>query len=898
MRSATTRSSPSTAPAGRGPRGRTGAVARAVSAFAAVLATAAGAPALAADVTWLGGSGNWSSASWSTGLFASGGPHRAFIDGGNSVVSTVALDVNVTLAGLEISSGDTLNVLNGRVLGFTGTSLVNQGTLNISGAGDFTYLDMQADLTLSGGGQTVLGDQVRNGISGGGHLLTVAAGHTLRGGGSIGGNGYNGPSGIVNRGQIVVDAATYGMTIQSGTLQNFGSVTVTSGSTLWLQGTVLSGGTVSGSGTAALGGGGTFADTAFSGSLRLVDNQFVRLSGTVQNQGTLSVAGVGNFTYLDLAADTTLSGSGTLVLGDHYRNGISGSNHVLTIAAGQTVSGGGSIGGNGYSTLAGIVNLGTLRVNAPVYGMHVETAGGTLANTGRVEVTGGSTLYLVNTTLSGGTVAGVASGSAGLAGGGTFTATTFSGSLALQDNQFIRLSGAVQNQGTLTIAGAGNFTYLELAANTTLSGSGTLVLGDQFRNGISGSGKTLTIASGQTLSGGGSIGGNGYGTLAAIVNAGTLRADAPLYGMHIETANGSLANSGRVEIANATTLALVSTALSGGVVNGTGSAALAGGGSLNNTSLTGRLQVADGQTIGLGGAIANQSTLTVAGVGSFSYLRLAADTTLSGSGQVVLGDQFRNGISGDGHALTIGAGQTLSGGGTIGGNGLGTASSVTNLGLIAVNAPVYGMHIEAADGLLHNLAKVTIATGSTLSVAGQFMQGTGGLLQVDGVLSAQRLLLDGGTLQGTGTVSGDVLAGASFITPGDSVGKLTIAGALTLSSASRLVIEADGRVQGSGYDWLFVTGNSALAGALALDIRYGAQVGDSFVVLSSDTGTLSGTFSSISATGYTLATSYGLHSVTVTVLTTPVPEPAGYALFAAGLLALALRRHAGERLQA
>ena len=99
--------------------------------------------------------------------------------------------------------------------------------------------------------------------------------------------------------------------------------------------------------------------------------------------------------------------------------------------------------------------------------------------------------------------------------------------LNLQNDHSLTINGgAVTNNGTLSLNGTGDGTYLLLSADTTLAGSGTTVLGNDANNRIdsnSGTVRTLTIGSDQTVEGGGSLGGV-YNTLK-VVNQGTVLAE-------------------------------------------------------------------------------------------------------------------------------------------------------------------------------------------------------------------------------------------------------------------------------------------------------------------------------------------------------------------------------------
>lgn len=94
------------------------------------------------DNTWLGGTGYWTNGvNWSTGVKpGSSALTNFFIDGGNSLVSTVkvvgVVSYNATLGSLTISSGDVLQLMNATAGSLRPTAMTNEGLIQvISGSG-------------------------------------------------------------------------------------------------------------------------------------------------------------------------------------------------------------------------------------------------------------------------------------------------------------------------------------------------------------------------------------------------------------------------------------------------------------------------------------------------------------------------------------------------------------------------------------------------------------------------------------------------------------------------------------------------------------------------------------------------------------------------------------------
>jgi hypothetical protein len=107
---------------------------------------------------------------------------------------------------------------------------------------------------------------------------------------------------------------------------------------------------------------------------------------------------------------------------------------------------------------------------------------------------------------------------------------------------------------------------------------------------------------------------------------------------------------------------------------------------------------------------------------------------------------------------------------------------------------------------------MTLGGGSTFAVAGTYTQ-TAGTTTLDGTLSATTADVQGGLLQGSGTVNGD-LTNTAQVNVGGSPGILTVNGGYAQTSAGSLDVEIGGPNAGSQFDQLVVTGPAALDGAV------------------------------------------------------------------------------------
>ena len=216
--------------------------------------------------------------------------------------------------------------------------------------------------------------------------------------------------------------------------------------------------------------------------------------------------------------------------------------------------------------------------------------------------------------------------------------------------------------------------------------------------------------------------------------------------------------------------------------------------------------------------------------------------------------------------------------------------------------------VKVGDGTLE-LKGAGTYTGQTRILAGTLLaNNTTGSATGTGLV---RVI--GGMLGGTGTVGGSVqVESGGTVSAGNSPGKLTVQGDLTLQTGGTMLVELAGYTQGgtqalpgqwssNGYDWLSVGGSAQLQQnsilRVALLAGFEPQPGDIFYVLTASGG--------ISDLGIQLVPealrpaqywTYGIQpwqgqgGGDVLFLTFHVPEPASGLLFLAGLAGLAVWR--------
>ncbi len=129
------------------------------------------------------------------------------------------------------------------------------------------------------------------------------------------------------------------------------------------------------------------------------------------------------------------------------------------------------------------------------------------------------------------------------------------------------------------------------------------------------------------------------------------------------------------------------------------------------------------------------------------------------------------------------------------------------------------------------------STAGTLTNSGTLIVGTGSTLTVNDTLS------NTGTVQGAGTIVGDLTNSGTF-SPGLSPGTLSVIGDYTQDSAGKLQLEINGTTAGT-YDVLAVSGVATLAGTLKVTLGNGVTLpgNATFDILTG--ASVSGTFATL-----------------------------------------------------
>lgn len=858
--------------------------------------------------------------------------------------------VSLTNAG-DITTGNNSDF---RILGMVD----NSGSINIASTGNQTDLEIAiGGATLTGGG-TVTFSGAFAGINdaSGTQTLTIAD-QTIQGVGNIGRNTTdfdNQVGGLVhsnvNGGILILDSAnvfTNAGTIRasnggilelfdagtSGYANSGGTIEALAGSEVRLiNGARIIGGTLQsvGSGmiTSAISSNVEFDNLTLNGNYTLGNNSDTRITGTLNNTGSINVTSTGNQTDLEVAlGGASLTGGGTVTLSGPFAgiNDASGT-QTLTIVD-QTVQGAGNIGRNTTDFNLQDGNL----IDANVTGqILVIDAAAVFTNAGTLRASGGGILELrdggtgdfIN---SGGTIeaqagsevrlitgARIVGGDLTSTGTGVVTSTvsanvefedlTFSGDYIAGNNSDTRITGTINNTGSITINSTGNQTDLEVnVGGATLTGGGTVTLTGAFAGIDDATGtQTLTITN-QTIQGNGNIGrnttdiNNQAGNLihanvnggilvldaaAVFTNAGTLRASGGGILELRDGGTGDFANTGgTIEALTGSEIRLITGArIVGGVLTTTGTGVVTSTVSANveleDLTFSGDFISGNNSDTRITGTINNTGSITINSTGNQTDLEVnVGGATLTGGGTVTLTGPFAGIDDATGtQTLTIGD-QTIQGEGNIGRN----TTNINNTadGTILANVPGNTLLIDVAGADWTNDGTLAVED-SNLDVAGDLTS-----------TATSRLIGDGSI-----TATGGDIDHAGEISPGFSAGALTLDAAVTLQSTAQTAIEIGGTTPGTDFDLLNVTGTLALDGDLSLSLLGGFTPAfiDTFEIVTS--AGLTGLFANV-ANGGTLLTDDGLASFTVhygagsafnpnsvvlSNFTVTIPEPAGMTL--------------------
>ncbi len=445
------------------------------------------------------------------------------------------------------------------------------------------------------------------------------------------------------------------------------------------------------------------------------------------------------------------------------------------------------------------------------------------------------------------------------------------GNATYSGNTGITLTGGTFNNepgATFTIAGSqlqmtnGVFNNLGTVINTT---SGVVNLFATFNNsgvfdvqngapslGNGDSTGTFNVSSGATLD---VHGGQIFEPASAVIGAGTLQGDGsfpiPVISGTISVPILNVIGAVQIDSAGANTGTSVSVLNVSGHLSGSRTIYVT-----NQLDWSNSME-GSGHTVVLTGTVFNIDITCNCGVGLNSPRVLENYSTVNWNNP----SNFGTGISNQGTFINE-AGANFPMPSTFGQfydinmNNLGTITKLgggTSTSIMAQSTTLTGGLMDVQGSTL-----ILSANGNSTTMLGGVMRMSGGSLSFQGPFTMQ-----GGTLEGSGAIDGDVDNEGGTVSPGlNGPGLITLSGSYTQGSAGTLNIELGG-TDPSQYDRLDVGNIATLDGTLNTSAINGfvPQNGDSFEVL--DYGSRSGTFATIQGGTYTA--NYNPNNLTLVV---------------------------------
>lgn len=306
------------------------------------------------------------------------------------------------------------------------------------------------------------------------------------------------------------------------------------------------------------------------------------------------------------------------------------------------------------------------------------------------------------------------------------------------------ISGTITNNATIEMVSDHWGSYLRLADDTTLTGTGTLHLGNHGRNHLTGTGtERLTQHSTHSIHGADYLGDDmilfdNQGTITADYAAGVLNLNPENSGTNLNSglmkavdqgilqlSDGTWDNTdGIIEAQEGSSVRLYAATVSNGVIRSSGTGVVdmlqqAHVADVTFESGTIRLPNEGGSTAFISGTITNNASLELANDHWGTSLKLGGDTILAGTGTLYIGNYGRNYLESDGNVrlLTNSAHHTIRGGDYLGNDQLlidnkGTIQADVAGGVLTIDSAETGTSISTGTMKALGQGTLLISTGT------------------------------------------------------------------------------------------------------------------------------------------------------------------------------------------
>lgn len=334
-------------------------------------------------------------------------------------------------------------------------------------------------------------------------------------------------------------------------------------------------------------------------------------------------------------------------------------------------------------------------------------------------------------------------------------------------------SGVLDNSGTITLNATSLGSTLRFDGTVMLTGGGTIIMGNDAGNQLTGVNNGMLINVDNLIQGSGTI---GTANTLAFVNQGQVVANQsiPLTilmtqgvtnenlfratdGGTLNLTGGILTNvGGTIEALDDSLVNLTAADIDGGLLRteGTGFFDVFGAtifdSTANQVTVDGTVNISNNNTLSVVGDLINLQNINLNATSLSSRIDFDGEVSLSGGGVINLGDDSGNFLGGVNNGTLINVDHLIRGSGTI---GIANTLELVNQATIEADQAT-PLIIDAGQGV-DNQGTLRAKDGGTLNITGGVVQNSTGLIEAaDGSLvNIQSATIVGGTLQSLGTGS-------------------------------------------------------------------------------------------------------------------------------------------------